>query len=122
MLVQQPQNEVGRYGRQNILRESPGPTSLPKRKIVEQSVLSAFNLLVDDFIIKHIIECTESEARSKLNNEDWSTSYAEICAVIGIMFAEEYWLNASPLMIFGLTLGVTHFFVKQCHAIASRNL
>lgn len=86
-VIEQDNSGAGRRGKQNILRESPGPTSLPKRQIVEGRVLSAFSLLIDDFIIKHIQKCTESEARTKLKCESWVISYEEIYAVIGIMFA-----------------------------------
>lgn len=109
-VVQQQEKETGRYGAHNILRESPGPTSLPKRKIVEGSVLSAFNLLIDNYIIKHIQECTETEARSKLKCENWSTTYEEISAVIGIMFARGALAKGQPIeMLWSKTWGPNYF-------------
>ena len=60
------------------LRSSPGPTSYAKRKVIEGSVMSAFTLFIDDFMIRKIASCTETEAWSKLKNDTWSTSKEEI--------------------------------------------
>ena len=80
-------NDCGRAGIQNILREQQGPTSLPKREIEKGNALSAFRLLIDDSIIKHIQKCTESEARLKSKDDSWSISFEEIYATIAIMYA-----------------------------------
>lgn len=77
----------GRIGANNILREQPGPTSFPKRKIVQGSPLTAFSLLIDNSIIKHIAKCTETEARNRLKTDSWSLTIEEVYATIGIMFA-----------------------------------
>lgn len=34
-VIEQDNSGAGRRGKQNILRESPGPTSIPKRQILE---------------------------------------------------------------------------------------
>ena len=81
------EQNVGRISQQNVLKDSPGPTSFAKRNITENNMMSAFNLFVDGFIIDHIIKCTETEARSKLNNDEWKTSKEEIYQLIGIMYA-----------------------------------
>ncbi|XP_068233574.1 uncharacterized protein [Palaemon carinicauda] len=83
---QNPAN-AGRITAQNIIRETPGPTSVAKRQVFPGQVLSSFRLLIDDFIIKHIQKCTETEARMKLNDETWNISFQEIYATIGIMYA-----------------------------------
>ena len=82
-------NEVatGRMPSQNVLRSSPGPTSYAKRKVIEGSIISAFTLFIDDFMIREIVSCTETDARSKLKNDTWSTSKEEIYALLGIFFA-----------------------------------
>ena len=72
---------------QNVLRSSPGPTSYAKRKVIEGSIMSAFILFIDDFMIHKIVSCTETEARSKLKNDTWSKSKEEIYALLGIFFA-----------------------------------
>ena len=38
-------------------------------------------------MIREIVSCTETEARSKLKNDTWSTSKEEIYALLGILFA-----------------------------------
>ena len=38
-------------------------------------------------MIREIVSCTETEARSKLKNDTWSTSKEEINALLGIFFA-----------------------------------
>ena len=50
-------NEVatGRMPSQNVLRSSPGPTSWANRKVIERSIMSAFTLFIDDFIIHEIV-------------------------------------------------------------------
>ena len=82
-------NEVGtgRMPSQNVLRSSPGPTSYAKRKVIEGSIISVFTLFIDDFMIREIVSCTETDARSKLKNDTWSTSKEEIYALLGIFFA-----------------------------------
>lgn len=85
-IVNQGANVPGRVGTQNILREEQGPTPLPKREIEKGNALSAFRLLIDDFIIKHIQKCTETEARIKSKNNSWTISFEEIYATIAIMY------------------------------------
>ena len=52
-------NDTGRLETQNILRKQQGLTSFPKREIEKGNAFSAFRLLIDDFVIKHIQKCTE---------------------------------------------------------------
>ena len=82
-------NEVatGSMPSQNVLRSSPGLTSYAKRKVVEGTIMSAFIIFIDDFMICEIVSCTETEARSKLKNGTWSTSKEEIYALLRIFFA-----------------------------------
>lgn len=59
-----PNNRTsGRRNQQNVLKEEPGPTSYAKRNISEDSPASAWNLMIDDFILKRIKFYTELEAR-----------------------------------------------------------
>ena len=83
-------NEVatGSMPSQNVLRSSSGPTSYAKRKVVEKSIMSAFTLFIDDFMICEIVSCTETEARSILKNDTWSTSKEEIHTLLRIFFAQ----------------------------------
>lgn len=50
------------------------------------NLISAFSLIIDNHIIKHIRKCTEEECRRILRN-DWTTSLPEIRAFIGILYA-----------------------------------
>ena len=49
-------NEVatGRMPSQNLLRSSTGPTPYAKKKVIEGSIMSAFTLFIDDFMIREI--------------------------------------------------------------------
>jgi hypothetical protein len=60
----------------NITRETPGPTSYAKRDIIEGKVTSAFSLMIDESMIRHIQKCTEAEARMEMKN-DLLTNYLE---------------------------------------------
>ncbi|KAL6418102.1 hypothetical protein ACFW04_012338 [Cataglyphis niger] len=52
------------------------------------NLVSAFSLIIDNYIIKHIQKCTEEEG-SRILGYDWTTSFirAEIRAFIGILYA-----------------------------------
>ena len=50
-------NEVatGRMPFQNVLRSSPSPASWANRKVIKRSIMSAFTLFIDGFIIHEIV-------------------------------------------------------------------
>lgn len=79
--------QVGRTAQHNVMKESPGPTSLPKRTIVEEDMMSSFCLFIDDFMIGHIKKCTETEARTKTEDTNWNISKEEIYGFIAISYA-----------------------------------
>ena len=85
-------NEVatGLMPSQNLFRSSPGPTLYAKRKVIEGSILSVFTLFIDDFMIREIVSCTETEARSKLKNDFWSTSKEESTPFLEYFFSRSY--------------------------------
>ncbi|XP_064089980.1 uncharacterized protein LOC135203985 [Macrobrachium nipponense] len=86
-VISQADEDCGRFSQQNILRETPGPTSFAKRLVQKRSYMSAFSILIDDFIIEHIRKCTEAQGRRVLKNDNYKVSREEILAVIGIMSA-----------------------------------
>ena len=86
-VISQADEDCGRFSQQNILRETPGPTSFAKRLVQKRSYMSAFSILIDDFIIEHIRKCTEAQGRRVLKNDNYKVSREEILAVIGIMYA-----------------------------------
>ena len=79
--------EPGRTAEQNVMRETPGPTSYAKRRIIQKEAMTAFNLYVDKFIVDTIVKCTQIEARSKSGEENWSTSAEEIYKLFAVMYA-----------------------------------
>ena len=69
------------------MREVSGPTAFATQRIRKDTVLSAFRLLVDENMMRHIQRCTEAEARERLVDESWSVSLDELDAFIGILYA-----------------------------------
>nr|XP_033323541.1 uncharacterized protein LOC117218916 [Megalopta genalis] len=68
-----------------IFKGVKGPTGYAKRNIIADNLISAFSLIIDNHIIKHIKKCKEEEGSRILRN-DW-TSLPEIRAFIGILYA-----------------------------------
>ena len=60
------QDVTGRMPSHNVLTSRFDSTSYAKKKVVEGSLISAFTLFMDNFMICEIISFTETEARSKL--------------------------------------------------------
>ena len=69
------------------MREVSGPKAFATQRIRKDTVLSAFRLLVDENMMRHIQCCTETVARERLGDESWSVSLDELDAVIGILYA-----------------------------------
>ncbi|XP_026471013.1 uncharacterized protein LOC113375288 [Ctenocephalides felis] len=64
--------EVGTPGRSLsncVFKDVNGPTSYAKKNIITGDLVSAFSLIIDNYIIKHIKQCTEEGAV-----EFWSTT------------------------------------------------
>ncbi|XP_026465860.1 uncharacterized protein LOC113369295 [Ctenocephalides felis] len=82
--------EGGTPGRSSSVfsRVWKGPTSFAKKNIITGDLVSAFSLIIDNYIIKHIKQCTEEEG-SQILGYDWTTSLPEIRAFIGILYARE---------------------------------
>ncbi|KAL6418248.1 hypothetical protein ACFW04_012249 [Cataglyphis niger] len=69
-----------------VFKGVKGPTGYVKRNIMADNLVSAFSLIIDNYIIKHIQKCTEEEG-SRILGYDWTTSLPEIRAFIGILYA-----------------------------------
>ncbi|KAL6417615.1 hypothetical protein ACFW04_014418 [Cataglyphis niger] len=69
-----------------VFKGVKGPTGYAKRNIMADNLVSAFSLIIDNYIIKHIQKCTEEEG-SRILGYDWTTSLPEIRAFIGILYA-----------------------------------
>lgn len=92
-------NSAGRRALHNILRENPGPTNYAKRHITEESVSSAWMLMINDKILRHISDCTEKEAHRQLNNDTWSLSQHELEAFIAVLYARgAFGANTLPIL------------------------
>ena len=104
-------NEVatGSMPSQNVLRSRPGPTSYAKRKVIEGSIMSAFTLFIDDFLIREIVSCTETEARSKLKNDTWSTSKKKSTPILEYFLLEVSLPKDSESMAYGPKFGDPRF-------------
>ncbi|XP_040580526.1 piggyBac transposable element-derived protein 4-like [Lepeophtheirus salmonis] len=99
-----------RFSQENILKEVSGPSSFAKRNIITDKTLSAFELLIDNYIIDHIVKCTIVEARSKLKNDVWTTSKREILQLIAIMYARGILAKEQPTeVIWSRKLGINLF-------------
>lgn len=75
----------GRRAAHNVLSEIPGPTSYARRGISEKYV-TAWRLLIDDTILRHIQKCTEAEAHHRLGHSNWSLSLQELEKFISILY------------------------------------
>ena len=51
------------------------------------SPASAWRLLIDDFILKHIAKCTITEAHRQLQHETFALTIEELEAFIAVMYA-----------------------------------
>jgi hypothetical protein len=77
----------GRLADQNVLKETPGPTSFARQRVHEESVASAFKLLVDNNMMQHIQTCTQREARERTGDQSWTVSMEELGAFLSVIIA-----------------------------------
>jgi hypothetical protein len=71
---------------QNILRETPGPTGHAKRNI-DDTVTSAFRLLIDKPLLRHIQRATVEQAHCVQGSTAWEMSLDELDAFLAILYA-----------------------------------
>jgi len=69
-----PGLSAGRLAQQNVLKEIPGPSAIARQKVCEATFTSAFKLIVDNSMIKHIQACTQEEARERSCDQSWTIS------------------------------------------------
>ena len=77
---------MGRPSVHTIFKDIAGPTGYAKRNIMSGCVTSAFELIIDAHIMKHIKDCTETEARRVLKN-DWKITVSELRSFLAILYA-----------------------------------
>ena len=83
------QNNSGKRSCHNIIREAPGPSTQAHRSIITESVRSAWDLFIDEDMLRHIQRCTEEEVRRVLQTDDWRVSLHELDAFLAIVCARE---------------------------------
>jgi hypothetical protein len=75
-----------RFKSHNVLRKQPGPTPHATRSVAEDKVSSAWQLFIDDSILRHIKRCTEAEA-ARAGEQNWSLAIEEMDAFIALVYA-----------------------------------
>ena len=78
---------MGRLDVYNVLKETPGSTSLVKCQIIKDDYFSADLLFIDKYMLDIMKKCTEIEARSKTGNDSWTVSRDELLKFIAVMYA-----------------------------------
>jgi len=75
----------GRLQAQNIVRIRPGPTAYSVRNVVGDSPLSAFKILFDESMFRHIQKCTNAEGQRVTKEKDWFVTLDELDKFIGLV-------------------------------------
>lgn len=89
---------AGRCSSQNIMRVQPGPTSYATSRISTGSPLSAWKLLIDEPMVRHICRCTNEEASRQRSSEEWKVSPTDLETVFGLMYAKGLFLSSKTPM------------------------
>ena len=77
----------GRQSCHNVITQAPGPSAQAHRSIIKESVRSAWNLFIEESMLRHIQKCTEEEARRVLQTDNWCVSLHELDAFLAIIYA-----------------------------------
>ena len=86
-LLDSNQNNAGRRSSHNVIREAPGPSIQAHRSIIKESVCSAWDLFIDEGMLRHIQKCTEEEVRRVLQTDNWRVSLHGLDAFLAIVYA-----------------------------------
>jgi hypothetical protein len=76
----------GRQEQHNVYSGKSGCSAKTLREVNVDDYSSAFHLLFDGSMIRHIVKCTEKEAHRQLNNQEWKVSVEEMEAFIGLLY------------------------------------
>ena len=76
---------LGRASSSNVFSERPGPTSYCHRSVVNGSPYSAFDLFIDE----HMLRCIQKHTINyrKKNNDDFDLHVDELESFIGLQIA-----------------------------------
>ena len=86
-LLNPNQKNSGRPSCHNVITQAPGPSAQARRSIIKESVCSAWDLFIDESMLRYIQRCTEEEARRVLQTDDWCLSLHELDAFLAIIYA-----------------------------------
>ena len=81
------QKNSGRRSCHNVITQAPEPSAQAHRSIIKESVRSAWDLFIDESMLRHIQRCTEEEARRVLQTDNWCVSLHELDAFLAIIYA-----------------------------------
>jgi len=70
----------------NVFKGKSGCTPKTLRSINPSDEYSAFNILFDASMLRHVSKCTEREAQRRLGADTWRISIDELQAFIGLLF------------------------------------
>ncbi|XP_026481067.1 uncharacterized protein LOC113387892 [Ctenocephalides felis] len=76
----------GRSSSNCVFKGVKGPTSYAKKNIITGNLVNAFSLIIDDYIVKHIKQCTE-EVGSQILQSTIGQHRNRNSAFIGISYA-----------------------------------
>ena len=86
-LLDPNQNNSGRRTCNNVIREAPGPSTQAHPSIIKESVRSAWDLFINEDMLRHIQRCTKEEARRVLQTDNRRVSLHELDAFLAIVYA-----------------------------------
>ena len=81
------QNNFGRQSCHNVIREATGPSTQAHRSIIKESIRSAWDLFIDEGMLRHIERRTEEDSRRVFQTEDWRVSLHVLDAFLAIVYA-----------------------------------
>jgi hypothetical protein len=76
----------GRMENHNVFTGRSGCTAKTLREVNADDYTSAFHILFDGSMLRHIVKCTEKEAQRQLKTEEWKITIEEMEAFIGLLY------------------------------------
>ena len=97
--------------------KSEGLTQYANRML--DGLLSVFELLVDNPMLTHIQQCTEAEAHTVKNSDEWKLPLSELKAFISLLYVRGMLCGKNrPILEFWHKNWENFFFQKLCVEIA----
>ena len=86
-LLNPNQKNSGRRSCYNVITKAFGPPAQAHRSIIKELVRSAWDLFIDESMLRPIQRCTEEEAQRVLQIDDWCVSLHELHSFLTIVYA-----------------------------------